>query len=78
MLCSVDFNDSVAVLTLLYLLLAHTGSIHCSHSECVPLKPGGLTLPISMHNVPQYAFRNFDHVVPLSSVPANSLVYNTP
>ena len=37
MLCSVDFNDSVAVLTLLYLLLAHTGSVCCSHSEHVPV-----------------------------------------
>lgn len=37
MLCSVDFNDSVAVLTLLYLLLAHTGSVRCSHSERVPV-----------------------------------------
>lgn len=43
MLCSVDFNDSVAVLTLLYLLVAHTGSVRCSHSEHVPiLNPEGL------------------------------------
>lgn len=35
MLCSVDFNDSVAVLTLLYLLLAHTGSVDYSHSQHV-------------------------------------------
>lgn len=33
MLCSIDFNDSVAVLTLLYLLLAHTGSLGCNYSE---------------------------------------------
>lgn len=37
MLCSIDFNDSVAVLTLLYLLLAHIRSIRCSHSERVPV-----------------------------------------
>lgn len=37
MLCSIDFNDSVAVLTLLYLLLAHICSIRCSHSERVPV-----------------------------------------
>lgn len=37
MLCSVDFNNSVAVLTLLYLLLAHTGRARCSHSEHVPV-----------------------------------------
>lgn len=37
MLCSVDFNDSVAVLTLLYLLLAHTGSLGCNYSERAPV-----------------------------------------
>lgn len=37
MLCSIDFNDSVAVLTLLYLLLAHIRSIRCSHSQRVPV-----------------------------------------
>lgn len=37
MLCSIDFNDSVAVLTLLYLLLAHTGSLHCNYSERAPV-----------------------------------------
>lgn len=36
MLCSVDSNDSVVVLTLLYLLLAHVRHAHCSHSEHVP------------------------------------------
>lgn len=37
MLCSIDFNDSVAVLTLLYLLLAYTGSLRCNYSERAPV-----------------------------------------